>query len=113
MIVQPKSKVLEADTAQIFYGRLNYNGSSQNRIGRYVVNCYNMLICECLLLDDDNNVIDGFSIWPRPELPWKGIPFIEYLRKINSLGHIENYDDVILPINISNRIEDLEREYWE
>ena len=79
MLIHPKSKVLESDTKIIFKDLFLKGDIFQARRGRYVANFYNGFVTEALLLDDDDNIIDGFVDYSMPYLPWKRIPFIVHL----------------------------------
>lgn len=80
LVIEPKSKVLVSDVRVIFMDLYDYHDEyAQARRGRYVVNLIYGTPMEALLLDDDDNIIDGFVGHSMPFLPWKGIPFIVHL----------------------------------
>lgn len=90
--------------------------NTQVRIGRYVINS-DILPCECLFLDFDDNVIDGFVGSPVIELPWKGKTFTEHLRELNGFWFIKGYDDIYTPEIIEeaqqNFSDMMDRKAWE
>lgn len=92
MIIDAISKTLYNDLLVIFPIDEWFGGSYQLRKGRYVINTH-MIIEECLVLDDDDNIIDGFSMMPILELPWKDEPFIEHLKRLHNIKFLEGYDD--------------------
>lgn len=67
--------------------------SIQIRKGRYVVNGHTFL-CECLVLDEHENVIDGFCGSPLPWLPWKGKIFIDHLVESRNMKKPDWYDEL-------------------
>lgn len=79
MIIPPKSKVLESDTRIIFKDLFLKGDFLQARKGRYIANFYNGIPMEALLLDENDNIIDGFVGYSMPYLPWKRVPFIVHL----------------------------------
>lgn len=104
MWIEPRSKTLVSDITAIinnsrFVSNIDYH---QLRLGRYVANIWHCgLIAECLLLNDDNDVIDGFVRGTVEHLPWKDKSFCEWL------GHSPEYE-----FSIEDAQDDYEKHYW-
>ena len=98
MLIQPKSNTLISDIDVIFDTHtLNLGYPIQERKGRYVINSQ-YGIAEVLVLNDDNNVIDGFCLYPVFILPWKSKPFVWHLAKLNNIKlndiFVDSYEEI-------------------
>jgi hypothetical protein len=67
--------------------------SIQIREGPYIVNGHTWP-SECLVLDEHDNVIDGFCGSPLPWLPWKGKIFIDHLVESRNMEKPNWYDEL-------------------
>jgi hypothetical protein len=83
MLIPPKNKDLEKIAMGIFLGPLQMpSGDVQHRYGHYVINSHT-IPNEVLVLDTDNNVVDGYCGFPMYQLPWKNRPFLIILNELN------------------------------
>ena len=97
LLINPKSKTLEEDI-RIYFKDVMYEnvGFSQCRRGRFVVNLKDYFPIECLVLDEDDNVIDGYCGFPSPAYTWKDKLFAEHLRDLFKLDlDLEDYEALI------------------
>lgn len=97
MHINPTSTVLVSDVKDLF-GSIFFNSPGQTfqiRKGRYVVNGHTYPY-ECLLLDKNDIVIDGYCGIPLPLLHWKGISFVDHLLDLNQLDKPEWYDNMMM-----------------
>lgn len=96
MLIESFSSVLEADVMALF-GKIFFQHAGQSfqvRMGRYVVNGHTYPY-ECLLLNEHDDVIDGFCGSAIPWLQWKGLPFVDHLLKLKRMDEPSWYNDLL------------------
>lgn len=108
-LIEPTSKTLEEDVDQLFASVFfEYPGQTfQIRRGRYIVNGHTYPY-ECLLLDDNDTVIDGYCGFPLPWLHWKGTIFVDHLLELHKLEKPRWYDEIL-----DWDPETLDKQHWK
>jgi hypothetical protein len=95
MLLEPISfdlvDFIHDDFSQVFFDAAGQ--SIQIRQGRYVVNGHTFPH-ECLVLDENDVVIDGFCGSPLPWLHWKRRTFIDHLIESRRMIKPDWYDDM-------------------
>lgn len=94
-LIEPLSSDLEDYVWKTFSKQFfeSAGKSIQIRKGRYIVNGHTFP-SECIVLDSNDNVIDGFCGSPQPWLPWKGKIFIDHLLESRNLNAPDWYNEM-------------------